>query len=101
MNNKFTVSTKLDGIPCLVEVSFYPGAPAHTPRGEYAPIDPPEPAEAEPLEFYDRKGYKAPWLWKKYESMNEGDQERFHEALLEKACEEHYNREAEYWENRI
>lgn len=27
--------------------SYTPGRPAFTPRGEYAPIDPPEPAEVE------------------------------------------------------
>jgi hypothetical protein len=26
-------------------VDFIPGRPAYTPRGEYAPIDPPDPAE--------------------------------------------------------
>jgi hypothetical protein len=28
-----------------IDYTFMPGRPAHTPRGEYAPIDPPEPAE--------------------------------------------------------
>jgi hypothetical protein len=36
----------IDGeINFLVKYDFYPGAPAHTPRGEYAPIDPPEAPE--------------------------------------------------------
>lgn len=30
-----------------VEYTFSPGRPAFTPRGEYAPIDPPEGAEVE------------------------------------------------------
>ena len=30
-----------------VDYDYHPGAPAYTPRGEYAPIDPPEPASAE------------------------------------------------------
>lgn len=30
-----------------VRVRTYAGAPARTPRGEYAPIDPPEPPECE------------------------------------------------------
>jgi hypothetical protein len=28
-----------------IEFDYIPGCPAYTPRGEYAPIDPPEPAE--------------------------------------------------------
>ena len=28
-----------------VHGAYYPGAPAYTPPGEYAPIDPPEPPE--------------------------------------------------------
>ena len=33
----------------IVEITFnyLPGSPAYTPRGEYGPIDPPEPAEVE------------------------------------------------------
>lgn len=30
---------------CRVTYEWTPGRPAHTPRGEYAPIDPPEPPE--------------------------------------------------------
>ena len=30
-----------------IEYSFIPGRPAYTPRGEYAPIDPPDPAEVD------------------------------------------------------
>jgi hypothetical protein len=30
-----------------IEFSYLPGRPAFTPRGEYAPIDPPDPAEVE------------------------------------------------------
>lgn len=30
-----------------IEFSYLPGSPAFTPRGEYAPIDPPEPAEVD------------------------------------------------------
>lgn len=30
-----------------IEYRYTPGAPAYTPRGEYGPIDPPEPAEAD------------------------------------------------------
>lgn len=28
-----------------IEYDYAPGRPAYTPRGEYAPIDPPDPAE--------------------------------------------------------
>ena len=33
----------------IVEITFkyWPGRPAYTPRGEYGPIDPPDPADAE------------------------------------------------------
>lgn len=30
-----------------IEYRYSPGCPAFTPRGEYAPIDPPDPAEVE------------------------------------------------------
>lgn len=30
-----------------ITFSYLPGSPAFTPRGEYAPIDPPDPAEVE------------------------------------------------------
>jgi hypothetical protein len=30
-----------------VTYSYLPGRPAYTPRGEYGPIDPPDPAEVE------------------------------------------------------
>lgn len=30
-----------------IKVAIYPGAPAYTPRGEYGPIDPPEPPAVE------------------------------------------------------
>lgn len=33
-------------IDVRLAVDFIPGRPAHTPRGEYAPIDPPDPPEA-------------------------------------------------------
>ena len=32
-----------------VEASYTKGCPAHTPRGEYAPVDPPEPAGIEEI----------------------------------------------------
>lgn len=32
-------------IDVLVKYDYTPGLPAYTPRGEYAPIDPPEPPE--------------------------------------------------------
>ena len=36
----------IDGeIDLLVKYDFTPGSRAYTPRGEYAPIDPPEPPE--------------------------------------------------------
>lgn len=31
----------------VITYQYSPGSPAFTPRGEYAPIDPPEPAEVE------------------------------------------------------
>lgn len=34
-------------IPIKVYFTYYPGQPAYTPRGEYAPVDPPEPASVE------------------------------------------------------
>jgi hypothetical protein len=30
-----------------IEYAYTPGRPAYTPRGEYAPIDPPDPAEVD------------------------------------------------------
>ncbi len=40
MNEHETAYPKLE-----IEFDYTPGRPAYTPRGEYAPIDPPEPAE--------------------------------------------------------
>lgn len=41
-----------------ITYTYLPGAPAYTPRGEYAPIDPPEPPEIEvtSVELLDAKG---------------------------------------------
>ena len=36
----------IDGeVEILVKYDYTPGSPAYTPRGEYAPIDPPEPPD--------------------------------------------------------
>ncbi len=46
-----------------IEFAYSPGSPAYTPRGEYAPIDPPEPAEVDIrkvlLTFGDGEGIPA------------------------------------------
>jgi hypothetical protein len=34
-------------VACRITYTFQPGRPAYTPRGEYAPIDPPEPDAVE------------------------------------------------------
>ena len=47
-----TVSTTFEicgGIEAVVEGVFHPYRPAYTPRGEYAPMDPPEPAMVEDI----------------------------------------------------
>jgi len=43
------VPGELESAHPTLEITFRytPGLPAYTPRGEYAPIDPPEPAEVE------------------------------------------------------
>ena len=38
-------------ITCRVSYTFHPGRRAYTPRGEYAPIDPPEPDTVEDVEI--------------------------------------------------
>lgn len=44
-----------------ITFSYWPGRPAFTPRGEYAPIDPPEPPEVEfvSAKIVDAKGLTA------------------------------------------
>ena len=37
--------TSMYGHDMVVSFNYIPGRPAHTPRGEYAPIDPPDPPE--------------------------------------------------------
>lgn len=41
------VETEVEYPVLEIEFSYIRGCPAHTPRGEYAPIDPPEPAEVD------------------------------------------------------
>lgn len=43
-------------ITCRVSFTFQPGCPAYTPRGEYAPIDPPEPDMVEDVEIEVQTG---------------------------------------------
>lgn len=63
-------SIKIDGIPCQIEVYITAGC-----RGSRdslggipnagPPLEPDDPDEFEITEIYDRKGYKANWLWEK------------------------------------
>lgn len=43
-----------------VEFHYHPGAPAFTPRGEYAPTEPPEPETAEILRVWRRRHVSVP-----------------------------------------
>ena len=78
------VFCRIDGIPALVDVEYTAGLPAFTPRGEYAPIDPPEPPGVEILAIYDVKGYPARWLERKYRSLADEEKEQLEIDLIER-----------------
>lgn len=61
--------TRVDGIPCQVDVTYYE---------PYKPATFHCPAEGGEIEFdiYDRKGYHAPWLERK---LTDDDNERIFE----------------------
>lgn len=61
----FTFHTRVHGIPCLCDVTFYsPGAPMRTTGWGYGDCDPDEPEEFE-FDILDRRGYSAAWLERK------------------------------------
>jgi hypothetical protein len=43
-------------VACRITYTFQPGRPAYTPRGEWAPIDPPEPDAVEDVTIYVQAG---------------------------------------------
>lgn len=72
------------GIPCKVMVQFnraYHGSREH---GTGVPLEPDEPAFYEVVAIYDRKGYKANWIWNKLEKegMIEGFENQVDEELM-------------------
>lgn len=94
-----TIPMLLDGIKCQVRVSFTPGRPAIGPSYSHGGL-PPEPAEAEPIEFLDSKGSSAPWLEAKFNKLSEEAREDFLSELDTKAEEEVINEEASIQEER-
>ncbi len=76
-----------DAIPLQITGVYHRAVPAHTPRGEYAPIDPPEPAmfEIEEAMVYSKTGLK--FVHFPLSALSE----KAYEALTEKCisvCEE-------------
>ena len=60
-----TFNTKIGGIPCQCEVTFYsPPSPMRITGTGFGDAEPPEYEEFE-FTVLDRKGYKAPWLARK------------------------------------
>lgn len=54
--------TRVDGIPCQVEVlTYYPAVPMRFTGTGYGDADPPEPEVFE-FQLLDRRGYPARWL---------------------------------------
>ena len=65
-----TFNTKIGGIPCQCEVTFYsPPSPMRITGTGYGDAEPPEYEEFE-FTVLDRKGYKAPWLQRKLTSAD-------------------------------
>lgn len=69
--------TKIQGIPCFVQITYTPEYKGRTVRG--IQMEPNESAEADIEEIYDRKGYKAKWLW---DRLDDADRERIAEEYL-------------------
>jgi hypothetical protein len=91
---------------------FTPGKPAYTPRGEYAPIDPPEPPEiiVTKIEVHGEVDGKLAWkapteaearlLWSWYENNSD-----LQLAMMEEAERWHYegpdpDRAYDEWKDR-
>ena len=72
------IDIKIQGIPCIAEVTHYtpadPGCITAAPENCW----PPEPAEIE-YEILDRKGYKAAWLERK---ATQQDHDEIYETIL-------------------
>lgn len=69
------IATRLQGIPCIAEVDYYPGT-------NY-PINSASEIANDPFDYeitmLDRKGYKANWLQKK---LTDKDKERIFDEML-------------------
>ena len=77
----FTFHTRVHGIPCLCDVTFYsPGAPMRTTGWGYGDCDPDEPEEFE-FDILDRCGYPAAWLERK---LTDNDYDRLLSEYREK-----------------
>ena len=73
---------------------FLPGYPAHTPRGEYGPIDPPEPPSIEitkiEIEDFDKGGNQSwreatPEESERYQAWVDGD-DRLYSRMCDQAA---------------
>ena len=65
------------------EFTFSPGRPAYTPRGEYAPVDPPEAAEIEIQRVFEERWAKGKPYWSEFPAGED------HERYVEWAYEKH------------
>ena len=75
----FTFHTRVHGIPCLCDVTFYsPGAPMRITGWGFGDAEPPETGEFE-YQILDRRGRHAPWLEAK---LVEADDDRLLEEYL-------------------
>ena len=73
-----TFETRVNGIPCIAELSYYPGTNFHITSASLEPNDYPEIIS---LELMDRKGYRAKWLEKYLDEQTE-------DRLLSEAMEQ-------------
>lgn len=64
--------TRVAGIPCQVEVTFYSAGYPGSRYGNRGEGIPPEPEEIE-FRLLDRKGYRARWLEKKLDEHRTND----------------------------
>ena len=79
-----TFATRVAGIPCKIEVTYYAAAvPMRLTGTGYGDADPPEPEEFE-FAVLDRRGRPAPWLERK---LTEADSDRLLAEYLERQHE--------------
>ena len=83
-----TVTSELE---IRVVYNFYPAQPAYTPRGEYAPTDPPEPASVELVNIQVERSIAGKMVWWDvdaftYEQLSTWIETTLYDALLDDAA---------------